>query len=222
MKTYQKLIALALISVLGLFAFSCKKDAPPATESGSGTGIGSASGNTVVNSAEANTPPPANNNTIETQPSYAQSPTEAYKGLYEAVKAKDTEKIKSYLTQKTLAFGAAMAAQRKITPAEMYANGFTATNFAEKLPEIRDQRVKDNMGAVEVYNQQDKKWEDLPFIFEDGGWKLAVGDEFADTYKSPGKGKAQIEMEASNKTLGSGQNPAPAGINAPKPMPSVK
>ena len=210
MKIYQKIIALPLISAIGIFSFACGKEQAKSANSAANT--------TVANSVNMDDVPPRTK-LIDVDPSYAKTPTEGYKGLYEAVKSKDTEKIKSYLTQKTLAFGDSMAAQRKISPAEMYANGFTATNFAEKLPEIRDERVKDNMGAVEVYNEKEKKWEDLPFIFENGGWKLAVGDVFADTYKSPGKGKAQLEMDASN----TGKMPPTAGNpTAGNPMPANK
>src|SRR5687768_14190792 len=66
------------------------------------------------------------------------SPTDAYKQLFKAVKAKDIEGIKKMLTKKTIDFGA-MAAQRNNTPIEkMYENGFTATTFSETLPELRD------------------------------------------------------------------------------------
>lgn len=44
----------------------------------------------------------------------------------------------------------------------------------------------------------------MPFILEDGGWKLAVGDLFAGTFDPKNtlpKGKGQIEMEASNKMM---------------------
>jgi len=54
------------------------------------------------------------------------------------------------------------------------------------------------MGAIEVYNSKDSRWEDLPFVLEDGKWKLAVGDLFAGTYKSPGKGRDALEKEAAN------------------------
>lgn len=128
----------------------------------------------------------------------ADSPTEAYKRLFAAVKSKDIEAIKKQLSKSTIEFGA-MAAQRNNTPVEkMYANGFTATTFAESLPEIRDERIKDNMGALEVRNVKENKWEDLPFVLEDGAWKLAVGDLFADTYKSPGRGRDSLEKEAAN------------------------
>jgi len=131
----------------------------------------------------------------------AQTPTEAYKMLFAAVKAKDVEKIKQAMSKDTLGLAEFSGSQQKKPADEIIKNGFTATTFAESLPEIRDERVKDDMGAVEVYNQKDKIWEDLPFIKQDGSWKLAVGDTFKGTYKSPGKGQAQIEREASNTMM---------------------
>ena len=71
------------------------------------------------------------------------------------------------------------------------------------------------MGALEVWNSKDKVWEDLPFIREDGAWKLAVGDIFAGTYESPGKGRDQKEKEAANAQAGP---PAPG---APGPNMNV-
>lgn len=124
--------------------------------------------------------------------------TQAYTNLYNAVKSKDTEKIKSTMSKATIAFAEGVSAQQKKPVAEIFANGFTATTFAESLPETRDARVKDNYGNIEVYNQKDNRWEDLPFIKEDGTWKLAVGDVFAGSFKSPGKSQAQIQAQNSN------------------------
>ena len=188
MKIYQKIIALFLVSAFGIFAFSCKEQ-PKNTNSV----------NTTTADANADIPP---ERTIDVQPSYAQSPTEAYKNLYEAVKAKDTEKIKSYMTDQTLALAQGQAAMKKEPVENQYKNGFLATTMSDTLPEIRDERIKDNMGAIEVYNKQEKKWDDTFFMFENGGWKLAIGEVFSGKYQSPGKGKAQIEMESSNTDTG--------------------
>lgn len=126
------------------------------------------------------------------------SPTDAYKKLYEAVKAKDTEAIKSNLTKKTHDL-AKLQSDRSGTPIErVYENGFSETTFSTTLPTIRDERINGNMGAVEVWNAQKSIWEDLPFMIEDGTWKLAIGDTFAGIYKSPGKGRGEIEKEAAN------------------------
>ncbi len=161
------------------------------------------------------------------------SPTKAYKRLFAAVKSKNTESIKAQMTKKSIDF-AGMASQRNNTPIEkVFENGFTATTFSETLPTIRDERIKDNMGAVEVWNTKESKWEDLPFILEDGAWKLAVGDLFAGTFVSPGRGRDSLEKEAANALdPNRGMIPAPAPnsnvnntqpqIIKPKPMPSVK
>lgn len=152
----------------------------------------------------------------------ADSPTEAYKRLFAAVKSKDVEAIKAEMTAKTLEF-AKMAASRNNTPIEkVFENGFTATTMTPNLPEIRDERIKDDMGAVEVWNTKDSKWEDLPFINENGGWKLAVGDLFADTFKSPGRGLDSREKEAANSN-GQGMVPMqmPANANSNMVNPTV-
>ncbi len=124
--------------------------------------------------------------------------TDAYTQLYNAVKSKDTEKIKATMSKSTIGFAEGVSKQQNKPIEEVFSNGFTATTFAEKLPEIRDERIKDNYGKVEVYNEKDKRWEDLAFVKEDGTWKLAVGDLFAGTFQNPGKSQAQLQTENSN------------------------
>ena len=110
------------------------------------------------------------------------------------------------MSKQTLDFATAVA-QRQNSPVEkVLENGFTATTFSENLPEIRDERVDGTNGAVEVWNSKESKWEDLPFLKEDNGWKLAVGDLFKGTWKSPGKGRAAREMEAANAMNGGAQS----------------
>lgn len=132
------------------------------------------------------------------RPSGAQSPTEAYKMLYAAVKAKDTEKIKAVVSKNSIGLAEVMASRYNQTIEKSLENGFLETTFADALPQMRDERVKGNFGAVEVYNEKLKRWDDTNFILEDGAWKLAVGDVFKGTYQSPGKGEAQIEAEKNN------------------------
>jgi len=141
------------------------------------------------------------------------SPTGAYKRLYAAVKAKDTEAIKTVVTKKTLDFAQMLSAQQKKPVEQVLENGFTATTFSPSLPQIRDERIKDNMGAVEVFNSKDSRWEDLPFINEDGSWKLAIGEMFANTWVSPGKGQDQKEKEAANAAAGNSMVPLNMNVN---------
>lgn len=142
---------------------------------------------------------------------WGDTPTAAYQRLYSAVKSKNTDAIKREMTKKTLDFAQSVAARQNSPIEKVFENGFTATTFADSLPEIRDERVNGDMGAVEVYNSKDRRWEDLPFVKEDGFWKLAIGDLFANTYKSPGKGRAAKEIEAANAV---NNNLVPVNMNA--------
>ena len=147
--------------------------------------------------------------------STSDTPTEAYKRLYAAVKSKNTNAIKAEMSKQSVAFVESAASMQKKKVEEVYSNGLTGTTFSDTMPEIRDERVKGTMGAVEVYNSREKKWEDLPFVLEDGKWKLAIGDEFKNTFQSPGKGRDQKEKEAANALANNTivENPA-ANTNA--------
>jgi hypothetical protein len=157
------------------------------------------------------------------------SPTESYKRLYSAVKSKNTDAIKQEMSKTTQEFAGSVA-QRQNSPVEkVLENGFTATTFSESLPEIRDERVDGNNGAVEVWNSKESKWEDLPYVKEDTGWKLAVGELFKGSWKSPGTGRAAKEMEAANAMNGGPKLGAMSNANTasnitvtpkmPKPFP---
>ena len=126
------------------------------------------------------------------------SPTDAYKRLFAAVKSKDVEAIKKQLTKKTIEIGKMSMERYKKTPEQAFENGFTATTYSEALPNIRDERISGDMGNIEVWNSKESKWEDLPFVREDGSWKLAMGDLFAGSFKSPGPGRDFLEKQATN------------------------
>ena len=141
------------------------------------------------------------------------TPEQAYIQLFNAVKSTETRAIAAAMTLKSLEFGK-MAASRQGQPWEkVLENGFTATTFSDTLPAIRDARITDGFAAVEVYNARESKWEDLPFAFENGGWRLAIGEIFAGTYKSPGKSLAAIEAE---------KHPMPQSTPAPPDLRAMK
>jgi hypothetical protein len=150
------------------------------------------------------------------------TPTAAYKRLFDAVKSKQTENIKAQMTQNTVQFASSVSHQNKTPLEKVFENGFTATTFAPSLPDIRDERTNCNMGAIEVWNAKNNAWEDLPFMIENGHWKLAVGDLFKGSYKSPGKGLATREAEAANAARGNTLPNLPAAntnrpVNIPLP-----
>ncbi len=130
------------------------------------------------------------------------TPTEAYRRLFAAVKQKNTEQIKAEMSKKSQEFAEFLATRQKNTIEKVYENGFTATTFSPTLPEMRDERLSSCWAALEVRNNKDQIWEDLPFVNEDGKWKMAFAEQFNGIFKSPGKGMATKEKEAANVALG--------------------
>jgi len=143
------------------------------------------------------------------------TPTAAYKRLYDAVKSKNTETIKSQMTKNSAELAKMISEQNKTPLEKVFENGFTGTTFAPTLPDIRDERVNCNMGAVEVWNAKEQKWEDLPFMIEDGQWKLAIGELFKGAFNSPGKGLSTREAESANATRGNVMPPV-SNVNTNK------
>lgn len=131
----------------------------------------------------------------------AASPTEAYKMLFAAVKAKETTRIRQLLSKNSMNLAGMGAKQFGHTMEKQIENGMLPTTAADALPPLRDERVKGNFGAVEIFNQKTGQWENTAFILEDGGWKLAVGDLVSGTYQSPGKGQAEIEADAAGANI---------------------
>lgn len=141
------------------------------------------------------------------------TPTEAYKRLFAAVKSKNPDAIKAEFSRGSIGTALAQAKQARVPVEEVYKNGFTATTFADTLPEIRDERVNGTMGAVEVWNTRDKKWEDLPFIRETSGWKLAVGEAFDGRWIRPGLGRAMRDQQAANSASGTNRMIKATNVN---------
>jgi hypothetical protein len=144
------------------------------------------------------------------------SPTEAYKALYTAVHKKDTQGIKRLLSKSTIEFITGTSAMQKKPFDEAIANGLTESAMGATMPEICNERIEGQYAAVEV-KPANGKWEDLPFVLEDGSWKLAVGDIFQGTYKVTSKPKCIPAPTMPIPTNPGGPMPQPS--NAPQPGP---
>jgi len=189
LKNSSKIGITILAMCCAALAFACQ----PSSTSNSPTNS-SVKPNTSTSPAAETKPP-----TLTDVPvGNAQTPSEAYKMLFAAVKSQDSTKIKSMLSKGSMGLAEMASGQQKKPVEEIIKNGFSETTFADTYPQMRDERVKDEYGAVEVWNEKSKRWEDIPFVKEDGVWKAAFGDAFGGKWKSPGKGQSVIEQENAN------------------------
>jgi hypothetical protein len=187
-KNISKIIFTVLAMAGALAVFACQKPAANTPDN-----------STVKTNSSNNPTPEVKPPTMTDVPvGNAQTPSEAYRMLFAAVKSQDSAKIKSMLSKSSIGLGEMASGQQKKPFEEVIKNGFSETTFVDSYPQMRDERVKGEFGAVEVWNETRKQWDDIQFILEDGSWKLAIGDVFRGTWKSPGKGQALIEQENAN------------------------
>lgn len=195
-KNSSKIIFTLLAIACAAIAFACSNSTTTTNTTTNATAPNSAT--TKVNNSTQPMPESKPPTMTDVPVGNAQSPLEAYRMLFAAVKSQDSTKIKSMLSKGSMGLAEMASGQQKKPIEEVIKNGFTETTFVDDYPQMRDPRVKGIFGAVEVWNAGRKQWDDIPFVLEDGSWKAAFGDAFANKWQSPGKGQAVIEQENAN------------------------
>jgi hypothetical protein len=109
--------------------------------------------------------------------------------LYAAVKAKDMATVKQLMSKGSLGFSEFSGSQQKKPIEKILENGLVAPTLAPAITEIRDERINGNFGRIEVRNDQENRWEDLPFF-----WRTVVGNSPSATF-SPARSTRRIRSE---------------------------
>lgn len=123
----------------------------------------------------ANVATQTNQAAVETKPAPAapaRSPIETMKALHEAAKKKDPAEIKSYLSEGTLKLLEDSAQKQKQTVDELLKED-KAAPFHE-LPKILGEKIEGQTAIVEVEDSGSKEIAQIPFVIENGEWKVAI------------------------------------------------
>lgn len=108
------------------------------------------------------------------------SPAEVLKTLNEASKTKDVEAVKQSISKGTLGLIEESAKAQNLTVDEMLKKD-NGSPFKE-LPEMRNEKIEGDTATLELKNTTTNDWETVPFVKEDGNWKLAL-DKYLDDMK---------------------------------------
>ncbi len=103
------------------------------------------------------------------------TPADALKAFVAAVQAKDEVALKAALSEKT---NKVLDLQSKIDGAKAL-DVFDSKKF-EKLgetPDTRNEKIDGDKATLETKDPDENKWDPMPFVKENGSWKLAFGDE---------------------------------------------
>lgn len=100
------------------------------------------------------------------------SPTETMKALNEASRKKDLETIKKLVSKGTLDLLEQTAQRQKTTVDELLRRDEGAP--FQELPETRNEKITGDAATIEIRNNATNDWETMPFVMENGVWKIAL------------------------------------------------
>jgi hypothetical protein len=117
---------------------------------------------------------------------FGSSPTATLKAFYEATQKKDAEGIKKTLSKGTLEMLEGFAKAQNKTLDESLKSGLASDTNTDKMPESRNEKIDGDKATLEVKNDKTGSWETVPFVKEDGTWKIAFDQMFRDAFKNMG------------------------------------
>lgn len=117
---------------------------------------------------------------------FGSSPTATLKAFYEATQKKDAEGIKKTLSKGTLEMLEGFAKAQNKTLDESLKSGLASDTSSDKMPETRNEKIDGDKATIEVKNDKTGQWETVPFVKEDGTWKIAFDQMFRDAFKNVG------------------------------------
>lgn len=131
------------------------------------------------------------------------SPTEVLKTLSEASKTKDITAIKNSVSKGTLNLIEESAKAQNTTVDELLKKENGAP-FKE-LPEMRNEKIEGDTATIELKNTTSEGWETVPFVIEDGIWKLAL-DKYLDDFKKKATETMKMPPDESNSESNASQS----------------
>ena len=113
------------------------------------------------------------------------TPTATFKEFYEASNKKDVPGMKKALSKGTLDMFDKLAKEQKKSTDEML-KSLDKEDKNQKMPETRNEKITGDTATLEVKNDKTDKWDTLPFVKENGEWKLALDKFLEDMLKGLG------------------------------------
>jgi flagellar hook-associated protein FlgK len=110
------------------------------------------------------------------------TPTATFKAFYEASKKKDAAGLKKTLSKGTLDMFDKLAKEQNKSTDDMLKD-VDKDSQSERLPETRNEKINGDTATLEVKDDKTDKWDTLPFVKENGEWKIALDKLFEEMLK---------------------------------------
>ncbi len=103
------------------------------------------------------------------------SPAATLNNFVEASKNKDVEMMKKLLSKGSMEAVEKVAVAKNTTVDKILVNNVSAS--LKEMPETRNEKIEGDTASIEVKNKIVDSYETIPFVKEDGIWKVAL-DKF--------------------------------------------
>lgn len=147
---------------------------------------------------------------------FGSSPTATLKAFYEATQKKDAEGIKKTLSKGTLEMLEGFAKAQGKTLDESLKSGLANDTSSDKMPESRNEKIDGDKATLEVKNDKTGTWETVPFVKEDGVWKIAFDQMFRDAFKNMGNDNSSAPSTGNAPESSSGNSNGSSSGNSNK------
>jgi len=124
------------------------------------------------------------------------TPVETFKTYIKAVKAKDTASMKLLLSQATIKMHEDEAKAQGTTVEEIVKRE-TLFNEGQKTVEYKDEKVDGEKATLQVKTNYGS-WETVPFVREDGVWKIDKQGYFEQMLKDMDESQRKIDEAIGN------------------------
>lgn len=128
----------------------------------------------------------------------AQSPMEVLKALNQASKNKDVPTIKNSVSKGTLQMIGESAKAQNMSVDDFLKKDTGAVS--KDLPEMRNEKIEGDKATVELKDAATENWESVPFVREDGVWRLALDKYMEDSRR---RATENMKMSAENNNANS-------------------
>lgn len=164
----MKIYKILFIAIISVFLINACYSTAPTTK---------VEETTKTNSVETNETKVENTEDSKTAdaPNAEMSPTETLKAFSKATKSKNAETIKGFLSEGSMKMIEKSAKEQNKTVEQILTEGEDGTNGKE--PVIRNEKINADTATVEVRNEVFGRYDEMPFVKEDGVWKIAF-DKF--------------------------------------------
>lgn len=102
------------------------------------------------------------------------SPTNTLKAFIEAVKKKDNDGIKKALSKESVKRFEDLSKVLGKSLDETISTVFSEASSSASMPETRNEKIEGDTATLEVKDDKTGEWKTLPFVKEDGAWKIAL------------------------------------------------